>query len=288
MTEIKTRIDRKAVLGTLVTELMRGEVAFSTGTQVALKLMRMLDDPDLHVEPVVKLIQAEPLIAARVVAVANSVAYNPSRREVADVRAGVARLGFRTLRGLTAGIVARQMAGGGDPRHKELAEQLWDHTAHVAALASVLARRITRQDPETALFVGLVHEIGGFYLISRARDFPGLLDDDPAAWGECGEADLVRAVLMVIGVPQAVIEAVATYWQGFLAMPPKTLGDTLLLADDLAPVRSPLSRTGGRHARLPGGDVAGAIYLLDGERSLQEILAESATAVDGLVAALKG
>ena len=100
-------------------------------------------------------------------------------------------------------------------------------------------------------------------------------------------SSMINAAVRARRRDESLLEAIAAYWQGYLAMPPKTLGDTLLLADDLAPVRSPLSRSGGRHARLPGGDVAGAIYLLDGERSLQEILAESATAVDSLVAALR-
>lgn len=273
------------VLATLTAELRSGEVAFPTGAQVALKLMRTLDDPDLHVEQAVKLIQAEPLIAAKAVATANSVAFNPGGREIADVRAAVARLGFRTLRSLTAGVVARQMAGRCEGRYGQMAAQLWEHTAHVGALASVLAKRLTGQDPETALFLGLVHEIGGFYLISRAKDYPGLLDAGLSDWTDNGEAELALAVLNVIGVPAAVKEAVESYWKGYLAMPPRTLADTLLLADDLAPVVSPLRRAGRK--RLSHGDAAGTIYLLEGERSLAQILEESSAAVSSLVSVLK-
>lgn len=278
--------ERRAVLGRLAAEVRRGEVAFPTGTQAALKLVRTLDDPDVHVDATVKLIQADPLIAARVVAVANTVAFNPSGREVADVRAAVARLGFRTLRGIAGGIVARQMAGSCTGRPAAMAVQLWDHTAHVAALASVLARRLTGQDADTALFVGLVHEIGGFFLIARAGEFPGLLDDGMSDWIDNGESELAGAVLQMIGVPAVVLDAVAAYWQGYLTMPPKSLGDTLLLADDLAPVVSPLRRV-AHQDRIQGGDAAGAIYLLEGERSLHEILAESAAAVESLTAALR-
>jgi len=47
-----------------------------------------------------------------------------------------------------------------------------EHTAHVASLAHVIARRVTRLDPETALFAGIIHEVGGFYLLSRVKDHP--------------------------------------------------------------------------------------------------------------------
>ena len=278
-------LERAAILSKLAADLKRGDVSFPTGAQIALKLLRTLEDPTLHVDQAVRLIQAEPLIAAKAVATANSVAYNPAGREVSDVRAAVARLGFRTLRSLTAGVVAKQMAGRCEGRAAEMAEQLWEHTANVGAMASVLARRLTGQDSETALFVGLVHEIGGFYLISRAGDFPGILDNDAQDWPESGEAELAMAVLSVIGAPNAVLEAIAAYWHGQPAMPPTTLGDTLLLADELAPVRSPLAPAG--RSRFRHGDAAGAIYLLEGEASLQAIIDDSAEVVASLVSVLK-
>ena len=32
------------------------------------------------------------------------------------------------------------------------------------------------------MFAAIVHEVGGFYLLSRADEFPGLLDADPENW----------------------------------------------------------------------------------------------------------
>ena len=55
------------------------------------------------------------------------------------------------------------------------------------ALAWSLARHVTGVNPDTALFAGIIHEVGGFYLLSRADEFPGLLDDDPEKWGELCE-----------------------------------------------------------------------------------------------------
>jgi hypothetical protein len=39
---------------------------------------------------------------------------------------------------------------------------------------------LTRQDPEAALFAGLIHEFGALYLISRANDYPALLANELA------------------------------------------------------------------------------------------------------------
>ncbi|HUW37937.1 MAG TPA: HDOD domain-containing protein [Rhodocyclaceae bacterium] len=279
-------MDRREALQTIAAEARRGELGFPTSVEVALGVQRALDDPDCHVEAAARLIQTEPLLSARVVALANSVAFNRSGRPITDVRIAAARLGFRMIRALAAAVVTRQMAGiSADPVHRLLAERLWAHTAHVTALAHVLSRRVTRQDPETAMFAGIVHEVGGFYLLSRAKDFPCLFDGRAAeriedSEEQAGGGEIGRAVLTVLSVPQAVVAAIEGLWAGTLALPPASLGDTLLLADRLSPVRSPLHRP-------PGGDAASQdLALVVGQETLAGILEDSAEEVDSMIVAL--
>ncbi len=240
---------------------------------------------ECHIDKAARLIQAEPLLSARVVAIANSVIYNRSGHEITDVRLAVTRLGFRTVRSLAMALVTRQMAGKAmTSEQQELANQLWEHTAHVASLAQVIARRITHQDPETAMFAGIVHEVGGFYLLSRAGDFPGLLDGDFAEWIEDGEIEVGRAVLRVLSVPESVESVIEAYWDGYMALPPVTLADTLLLAEQLSPVPSPLHRVGGNR---DSAGMAASIEMVVGQDTLSSILEESASEVRSLTDALK-
>lgn len=276
-------MERYEILRKIAAELERGEVSFPTHALVAMKLQRALGDPDCQVDEATRLIKAEPLLAARVVALANSTAFGASGRAITDVRSAVLRLGFRYLRSLATAVVTRQLAVTTSAADRQLAARLWEHTAHVAALAHVIARKVTHLDPETAMFAGIVHEVGAFYLISRAGEYPGLLDEDFSAWTETGEADVGRAVLKALSVPQAVIDAIEVCWQGFLAMPPTSLGDTLLLADELAPVESPLRDLDG----CPREGMAASIDMLIGEETLSEIMQESAEDVQSLTAALR-
>jgi HD-like signal output (HDOD) protein len=278
-------MDKQEAFKSIAADVAKGELAFPTSARVAMKVRQALDDPDCHIETAAKLVQAEPLLAARVVAMANSVAYNRAGREITDVRTSVARMGFRTVRSLATALVTRQLAGTQVPQaEQDIAAQLWEHTAHVASLAHVIARRVTHVDPETAMFAGIVHEVGGFYMLSRAKDFPGLIDGDFSAWIDGGEAGVGRAVLKVLAVPEPVLEAVEDYWDGFLAMPPVTLGDTLLLAEELAPVASPLHMLGGRER---GEGMTASIDMAIGEETLTRILEESAAEVGSLTGALK-
>jgi HD-like signal output (HDOD) protein len=277
-------LDVEQALQIIATDAARGDMVFATHADVALRVQRALDDADCSVSQLARLISAEPILSARVVGIANSVAYNRSGRESSDVPSAVSRLGFRTLRVLVTALLVRQMEGMSKiPEHRALAGRLWEHTAHVAALARVIASRVTHQDPDSAFFAGIVHEVGGFYLISRAAQFPGLVSGDFLDWDEQGKAKVGRAVLRILGVPENILTAVEALWEGFLAIPPESLGDTLLLADLLAPVQSPLSPLGMQ--RSPGSGVD--LDLDIDEETLSGILKESSEEVASLIAALK-
>ena len=280
-------VDVPAILGKIAGEAARDALIFPTTAEMALKVQRLLDDPDCSLDQLTKLVRADPLLSARVVAVANSVIYNPSGRPVDDPRSAVSRIGFNALRVLAAAVVVRQMEGmARTPAHRELAVRLWEHTAHVAVLSQVIARRVTHVNPDTAFFAGIIHEVGGFYLISRAGNFPGLLEAEHGsllAWDEGGAAEVGRAVLLRLGTPAAVLEAIEGMWQGYLAMPPQSLADTLLLADHLAPVESPLSQLAGTGRE---GVEAHIDVALD-DQTLSSILLESAAEVESLINALR-
>lgn len=276
-------MDKIEIFKKIATDASQGELAFSTGAQVALKVKRALDDPECHIDTAAKLIQAEPLLAARVVAIANSVVYNRSGHEISDIRVAVTRLGFKTVRSLAMALVTKQMAGS-NPKYQAITDQLWEHTAHVASLAQMLARHVTRQDPEAAMFAGLIHEVGGFYLISRADDFTGLLDGGFDEWVEFGEIEVNRAVIDKLTVPETIASAMQAYWDGFLAMPPTTLADTILLAEELAPVPSPLHKF--KDAAASEATKA-SIEMVIGQETLTGILQTSADEVRSLTDALK-
>lgn len=277
-------MDRVEAIKHLAAQSERGELTFPTNIDATLKIQRIFDDPDCHIEDVTRLMMVEPYLSARVVAVANSAAYNRSGKEITDVRSAISRLGFRSLHALVTAVIARQFAGMiTDPELRKKSDQLWEHTAHVAALSHLIAKRVTKQDPETALFAGIIHEVGGFYLLSRAHLYPGLLDGEPEEWVENGERAISQAVLKRLSIPEPVMEAVEALWNGYLALPPVTLGDTLILANNLAPVESPLHQPRDEKAR----ESKAAIDSMIGDETLGSILEESQDDVKSLTAALK-
>ncbi|NRR34100.1 HDOD domain-containing protein [Oxalobacteraceae bacterium] len=235
-------MNKLEAFGHIAALAIRGELIFPTSVNAALRVQLALDDPDCPIEKAISLVLAEPLLAARTVAIANSAMFNRAGAPaITHVRGAIMRIGYQNLFALAAAMVVRQF--GSKIIHPDVrakAEQLWDHTIHVAALARIIARQITNVNPDTALFAAIVHEVGGFYLLSRADEFPGLLEDDPENWQTSSEEIIQREVLNQLSIPEPVSAAIEGLRDSFMSVPPDSLLDTLLLANHLSPVASPL------------------------------------------------
>jgi hypothetical protein len=266
-----------------VGQASRGELIFPTNMAASLKLQQALQDPDCHLEAAAELVLAEPLIAARMVAIGNSVAYSRFGGKVTNVRTAASLLGFRTLRSLVAAIVVRQFSSAiSDVAIRRQAELLWHHSANVAALAKLIAREVTNIDPETAMFAAIVHEIGGFYLLYRAQEFPALLEIDTDKANAEANRLLARSILQILKVPKPVIAVVASLSPGVAGCPPINLGELLSLANDLAEVPSPLTgldSTAKSHADA-------TIELPMGDKTLRMILDDAAGEIEATIEAL--
>ena len=284
-------MEKKALLSVLAVEVERGKLFFPTSATATIQIKRMLEDPDCDLDTVTRLIQADPLLSVKIVAVANSVVFNRSGKKITSVSAAITLLGLRAIRNLAMAVITQQLAG--TQSKSELVVQLWKHSAHVAALAQVIARRITHQDPDTAMFAGIIHEISWFYLLSREKAYPGLVDGNIAnSWVSDDDLDeedelacemkISTAILNALSVPKPVADAITHLWQGSLTSPPTTLGDTLLLADQLAPVKSPFAPA---HAQADD-DFLTKLDRLASQEVLSAILAESEEEVKSLTGAL--
>lgn len=272
---------RLEALRVVAGQVQRGEVVFATSIAAATRIRSAIDDPDIHLAAAARLIQTEPLLAARCVAMANSVAYQRGGAVVTDVSTAVSRIGLRTIRSLVQGLIVHQIAGA--PRsaaEKRFVDHLWEHTAHVASLSRLIARHITRLDPETALFTGLVHDVGSFFLASRAAEFPSLVESEREEdEEEALEVAVHRSVAAMLALPEPVVAALEIVWSGYVASPPVSLGDTVALAKELAPVASPF-------VRLASSALIAPIDMVVGEDMLTGILQESKDEVDSVKKAL--
>jgi hypothetical protein len=236
-------MNKLEAFGHIAALAIRGDLVFPTSVNAALRVQLALEDPETPIDEAIRLVLAEPQLAARTVALANSAMFNRSGNTITNVRAAITRVGYHNLYALAAAMVVRQFGSKiVDPAVRAKAEQLWQHSVYVACLARIIARDVTEVNGDTALFAGIVHEVGGFYLLSRADEFPGLLDPDPDNWQPASEEIITREVMTKLAIPEEVATAIEGLRDGFLGVPPESLLDTLLLANHFSPVDSPLAQ----------------------------------------------
>ena len=228
----------------------------------------------------------EPLLSARVVALANSAAMAASGKAVSDLRGAVMRVGQGAVWTLALSITMDQMSHAKEiAPFRDQARQIWSHSMEVAALAQVLAKRDGGVNPSDAMFAGLVHDIGYYYLMHRAAriealaahpdQLKGLVFDWHPAVG--------AAVLQTIGVPEAVSAAVDEHELAPALVKPRSLSHLLAIADRCAKVRNPL-------APAPDDAVAAQRASETGldEATARAIVAEAADEVRSILSALRG
>lgn len=249
---------------------LSGDVNFPTCLDAAILVRNTLKSPTVSIDQAVQAIGSEPLIASKLLRLANSVSHNPYGETISNLNAAIGRLGFDIVRTTALAVSMDQMLRS---RHlvayDRISRQTWAHSVEVAAIARTLARHLGGVAPDAAMLTGLVHHIGIFYLMYRAAEYPEYRHDESAmiellsGWHE----GVGESLLHILGLPQAISDAVRDQSHRTLAASPTTISDVLHLAIQLA--ESPMDW-------LPAPLPAAGGLMTEAERaSYTDILAEA-------------
>ncbi len=178
---------------------------------IVARIQRVLADDKASSKDVVKLIASEPVLAGRLVQLANSAAFNKSGREVSDLKAAINALGYNIVRSQATAFAMRQMEQQEwlKPIRPVLAD-IWKTSNGVAALSFAVARQVPGVQPDESMATGLFHLIGKLYLFARARQEsinPGEIADWEGALNEW-HMTIARTILDHWKIPARVAEAV--------------------------------------------------------------------------------
>jgi putative nucleotidyltransferase with HDIG domain len=231
-------------LQAIAADLGRKKVAFPTFSRATMKIRAALERPDLDADRLAQVISTEPLLAARLVQMANSAALHPGGRPIGDVRSAIMRVGVAAVKSVAVAVAMEQLrTDARSPAAQPFAEAAWRHSVEVAAVAFVLAKRLSRISPDEALFAGLVHDIGHFYLLSKAKDYPELEHDADELHAVLAEwhPSIGRAVLHEFQLSDALLDAVAEHENAHYRMPLRALPDLVTLANLVCGATNPVA-----------------------------------------------
>src|SRR5664279_4993389 len=177
---------------------------------------------------------AADLSGGKLSCVANSASLNPSGNAVKDVKAAVVRVGHATIRNLAVNVALSQLTHLKDLEQFAVeAKAILHHSAEVAAIAYVIAGGMTRVNRDEALFAGIVHDIGRFYLWSRVTKYHELkgASAEIASLVDAWHPAVGHAILASLGASEAICDAVNRHEDGDFRSPPVDLPDVLNIAN---------------------------------------------------------
>ncbi|MGH8319884.1 MAG: HDOD domain-containing protein [Steroidobacteraceae bacterium] len=203
-----------AFVQALAAELSKGKVDLPSFPDIALRVRQVLADEEVSPDKVVRIVGAEPALAARLMQIANSAAINFTGKPITELRTAIARMGFNMVRSAAIAFAMSQLKKVDSLKGLEQPlDELWQRSAAVAAMSHAVARRFSRVNPDTAMLAGLLHGIGKLYILTRSNRHPALFANQ-AAYNSIvrdWHAPVARALLENWEMAEEIIVAVSEY-----------------------------------------------------------------------------
>lgn len=196
---------------------------------VAIKLLKLTRDDTSAAGDLVRLIETDPAITAKILRIVNSAAYGLPRK-IASVKHAIVLLGFAAIRSLAMDVVLYDQLINQRGRHAFNRVHFWQHCLTVATLCRSLAKKLDYPDPEEAYIAGLLHDIGKIItetygrvsysdLLSQLDNHEGMLIDIEKKLIGLSHNDIGAFVCQQWGLPDNVVLALKLHHERFASLP---------------------------------------------------------------------
>jgi putative nucleotidyltransferase with HDIG domain len=129
---------------------------------IAVQCMRLLEDPNQTFKNVGDLVGKDPLLASRVLRLANSAAF-PGRTSATTLEQAISRMGIEGLKVALVHYSMYQAFSSKDARIQSSFRGIWEHSLAVALIAKEVAGQIDGDrsvEAGSAYLAGLLHDVG--------------------------------------------------------------------------------------------------------------------------------
>jgi putative nucleotidyltransferase with HDIG domain len=129
---------------------------------IAVRCMRLLDDPNQTFKNVGDLVGKDPLLASRVLRLANSAIF-PSKTRATSVEQAISRMGTEGLKVALVHYSMYQAFSSKDARIQSAFRGIWEHSLAVALIAKEVSGHLDGPeavDAGAAYLAGLLHDVG--------------------------------------------------------------------------------------------------------------------------------
>lgn len=146
-------------------EFIRGATRLPVLPKVTIRLLNTLDSPDSSSKDIAAVIEAEPVLSARLLKLANSSFYG-QRGRISTIRGAVVVLGSKTIRSLALTLWTHTLRSTvRSAQEASLLAPLLAHGLATGVASRMLAERTRPKLGEDAFMAGLLHDIGRVALV---------------------------------------------------------------------------------------------------------------------------
>ncbi len=141
---------------------------FPSMPSMVLNLMSRLNNPDITVKEIEKMVNMDPALVSYVLKITNSLIFG-LREEVYVVSRAVTLIGTSNLKSLLSSYAIRMLCK--TISHVEAQQYIWKHSLAVAVLARCLSNKVFGKEHPQAYVLGLLHDVGKIvlYMVDSKR-----------------------------------------------------------------------------------------------------------------------
>ncbi|MFU8818831.1 MAG: HDOD domain-containing protein [Desulfurivibrio sp.] len=223
-------------------QIVRKFSDIKTLPHVALRVTQLVNDEQATMHDLEEVIKLDPVLVTRLLRLVNSPYFGLSRK-VESISKAVVFCGIKQLRNLVAVEALRSMFRGDGERFSR--EKLWLHSATVAILAEMIAKRIFGLAGDEAFLAGIIHDVGlvaedqvaGEELRLAAdemRQGPGTLIDCERRWIGTDHCEVGTLLAQGWKLPPEVLKAIRFHHDPGKKFALPSLPAIIVLADFMA------------------------------------------------------
>jgi HD-like signal output (HDOD) protein len=149
----------------MLAALEAGIVELPAFPQVVIQVQEALRNPNYSVQMIARPISADPTLAARLLNMANSTAFNATGRVIIDLGVALTRLGAQKVYSVVLAHAIQDIRRAESLRSiARSLDEIWSDSVAVAHFCDAVVKRLKLTMPD-AFVAGLLHRVGHLYIL---------------------------------------------------------------------------------------------------------------------------
>ncbi len=209
---------QNALLTILVEKIRNDSLVLPSLPEIALKIRKMADDPNVNLNQMADMISHDPALSARIMKIANS-AFVGRGVHVNSLHQATTRIGLRYIKNVVTSMAMEQLFVSKTAFVKQQMDLVWAETLELTAFAltAMQQHNAAFKNPvvnfDTMTLAGLVHNIGALPILTEAEKQLDIFGDETFIKDSITNISgkIGATILRTWGFPNELIE-VAEQW----------------------------------------------------------------------------